>query len=308
MFQAINQFPETREDLESQAKRLLKDADVLGLLPTPLDVLAKAAKIECYKSLPETEGFLASLSAAGKKTFLDAMQKVRGIADLRERVIYVPSGQSMAKERFTQAHEISHQITPWHNLDPTMLDTDETLKADVNAEFEREANFCAAELLFQGENFRRIARDYAANIDTALTLADMHETSYQATLWKLAQVQDERICIAQYYPSRQEGSITGFRRWKCVGSHSFISRYSDIDLPNNIDSSHDWFAACDSRFPVNGNCVLKCGEHDTYFEWSAWFNSYTLFVLLRRKPLLTGVGSIVRTRDRKTPSGIILPR
>jgi hypothetical protein len=34
--------------------------------------------------------------------------------------------------------------------------------------------------------------------------------------------------------------------------------------------------------------------HTMEFQWMAWWNTYTLFVLLRRKPKLSLVGGILR--------------
>ena len=303
--QTLTPAPISKDDLEAQARRLLRDAGVLGILPTPLDVLAETAGIKCYKNLPDTDGFLKTLTAAGQRTFIEAIQKVRGIADLREKVVYIPAGQAKPKERFAQAHEISHQIIPWHDVGHSLIDTEITLSPEIKEEFEREANFCGADLLFQGDRFQKLARDYTASIDSVLHLADMHETSYQSTMWKFAQVQDERVCVAQYYPRKEQGDIFGYRLWKCIGSPAFSARYANIDIPRFIDLKHDWSYAAGSSSPVHGLHDIACGDQKHAFEWSAWSNSYALFVMLRRKPLLHMVRGILS--NSKVTKGIIFP-
>jgi len=115
--------PDSESELSELAEQTIKRAGAVGVLPTPIDDLIKASKIVEIANVEELKiGFLATLKAQFRDTFKDAMQKVRGIADLRERVIYIPEPENHSRTIFPKAHELGHQVIPWHNIDPSYLD------------------------------------------------------------------------------------------------------------------------------------------------------------------------------------------
>ena len=300
---------DSKEDLELIADRLLKKSGVYGVLPTPLDVLSDHAGVKCVNGLPEKEAFLKTLTTKGKKKFESAMQYVRGIADLRDKVIYIPQGKSEDQERFAHAHEIAHQSIEWHNIGDPHIDTQYTLAPHVKKIIEREANYLGAELLYQGDHFKHIALDYTASMSAALMLADEHGASKHATLLKLVQIQDEKICVAEYYPVKKGDVSKGFKLYKTVGSTSFTNKISEVDLPEKIDSNHDWYGATAFGAMPEGTIELNVDGHKRTFEWSTWFNQYTLFVMLRDKPRLHKIGRIIRpNREIIKPKASLLRR
>lgn len=290
----IQKPPEEREELEALASDLLNKAGVYGVLPTPLEALYDHVGVTCISELPEKEAYMKTLGKAARAKFQSTMQKIRGIADLRDDVVYIPKGQTNARDRFARAHEISHQTIPSHNVTDPYIDTNFELSSAVTDQFEREANYMGAELIFQVDHFRRIALDHKASISAALLLADEHGASYHATIWKLIEVQDERICVAQYYPINSNHHKQGFRLDKTVGSDNFNKKINEIELPVKIDTNHDWFTAIQLGEMPSGTIQLNVDGMPRTFEWSAWFNKYTLFVMLRDKPTLHGIGRIIK--------------
>ncbi len=63
---------------------------------------------------------------------------------------------------------------------------------------------------------------------------------------------------------------------------------------SEILSGHPWAAARDHAAVCDGEITLHCQEGPVSFQWQAWWSTYGLFVLLRRKPLLGLVGKLVR--------------
>lgn len=288
--------PETEADLSALAERILRKADVIGVLPTPIDELLRIENIEQISNLDELqESFFKRLKSHAIEGYHSAIQSLRGIADLRERVVYVPSNDTPARILFVKAHEFGHEVIPWHHIDTAYLDDDKTLSPQIELEFEREANFIAAELMFQGRRFTRQVRDYAVSFDTVFSLADQHGASKQATLWRYVEEQDEPTAVAPYYPTSaidQEGNQV-LRLWKPVASSKFHDRYGDLEFPRYIRTGHPWVLARDSMQICTGIDALKCGDTSQRFEWHAWWNTYTLFVLLRRRPHLSVVRGIL---------------
>lgn len=298
IIQPIAQQPESEDEISDLVEALLQKADVAGMLPTPIEKLLEVSKIACVSELNGfEESFLSRLNKKAQQTFKSAIQKVRGIADLRERVVYVPNIANgiNGRTRFVQGHELGHQIMPWHHIDPTYLDDKYTLSPSIQDKFEQEANFFSAQTIFQGHRFKGIALDYRASLDAIFMLADMHGSSRQAAIWHYVEVQDEPIAVAQYYPSNafdSQGEKV-LTPWKPVASSKFCRKYGDIELPNRIRSGHPWVAARDLGEIVRGKIPLNCGSRQVHFQWEAFWNGYALLVLLRRGPLLKSVGKVL---------------
>lgn len=286
--------PESESKLSQLATRLLHEASAMNVLPTPIDRLFEVAKVKHITELPD-ERFFESLPEKARNFFRAALQKIRGIADLRERAIYVPAQRSEPRGRFVQAHELGHQVISWQKIDPAYLDDDETLSPEVRNTFEQEANFFGAEIIFQGRKFRTLARDFQPSFEAIFSLADTHGASKQATAWRFVEEQDEAIALVLYYPGNSldtEGNNV-LNLWRSVQSPAFIQRYSSIDLPATLRTGHDWVAARDCETICRGVASLPVDSENVGFRWSSWWNGYTLLILLRKSPLLGVIGEFI---------------
>lgn len=272
---------------------------MVDVLPTPLDTLYAAVRVRSYNldlDAPE-ERLQRALDKAGG-ALRRAFQKVRGITDLRERAVYIPRGDTKPRERFVRAHELAHNIIPWQRInDPTSgdephVDHTQDLTPEARRLFDKEANFLGADLIYQGERFKDKALNYSASMAATLALADLHGASHQATLWKYAEVQDERILVAMYYPSKYTGNP---ELYMAVPSKSFRSRFERLELPKVLPTGHPWRAAIDLGKGVDGDITLPCGsDGEVILRWEARWNRYALLMLLRRRPQLARVGQFIR--------------
>ncbi len=279
------------------ADRCLRQAGAIGALPTPVDVLITNSGIENVTD-PETfkESFLASLSDSAGRIFRSAWQKIRGIADLRERAIYVPSTTKDNRDRWAKAHELGHQVLPWQYINTAYKDEDPNLRPDVQELFEAESNYFASEIIFQGKRFALRARDYLPSFDAVFILADDHGATRHTTLHRFVEEHDEAIAAIAYWPSRYAVDKDGFpflRRGKVVGSPHFLAKYSAIDLPPVLCTGHPWITERNSSEVFNGDINMECGTASVRFQWQSWWNQYCLLVLLRRRPLLSLVGRLL---------------
>ena len=290
--------PDSETEISQIADRLLRRAGAIGVLPTPLDSIIDTARIIDVIPLEEcNEEFLASLRESARGTFRSIMQKVRGVADLRKRAIYFQQADRPPRIRFVKLHELGHQQIPWHTVDPTYLDDDVTLSPYIQAKFEMEASFFVSpEIMFQGKRFREHALDYAPSFAAAFELADMHGASRQATIWRYVEEHDETLAVAQYYPTSvlDEHDKPVLTLWRVIPSRKFTRRYGDVALPPRIRTGDPWAQARDrdDQDVCEGHDLLSCGGEKVSFEWHAWWNRYTLLVLLRRRPSLGIVGKI----------------
>jgi hypothetical protein len=291
----IAERPESQERVSRIARELLVRSDTLGVLPTPIHVLRAFERIDQIDGLP-TRGFFKQFGAAAVRTLLQAMQKVRGVADLRTRANYVPRTGNLPRDRFVDGHELAHQVLPWHRIDPAYMDDDETLRPDIRQVLESEANFFSAEILYQGADFTYRARDFRPDFDAVFSLADDHQTSRQSTAWRFVEVHDEPLGLLQFYP-RGLADETGFQTltlWNnIITSNSFRERFRGLQVPHSLDRFHPWVGAVRSESVQSDVVQLVANGQPLGFEWHSWWNGRCLLVLLRRRPKLGFIGRLV---------------
>jgi hypothetical protein len=136
------------------------------------------------------------------------------------------------------------------------------------------------------------------------TLADQHGASRQATLRRYVEVQDETLAAVTYLVSdRRSDPKTGlglFNAPRLYASKKFLARYGDVDLPYTLTDDHPWAEARTSLAIPDGHIGLCCSGTQVSFWWQAWWNGYTLLVLLRRKPRLSMIGDSIRSITNRT--------
>ena len=275
--------PESAEAVSKYAKRALREAEAVGELPTPVDKLLEAAGVENLKIDENVkESFSARLAGPAKQDFETMWPKIRGIADTRERVTYVDENTSQTRILFAKGHELGHEALPWHTLNPYYFDDDKLLIGNAEEVFDAEANFFSAEVIFQGENFARMVRDYTVGFDSIFLLAQMHGASYHATAWRYVEDQDGAFALLTYWPSKFNPEI--LRLGKKVASPKFLRKFSSIDVPQELTQNQPWMAAYDSSLVHNDVISLDCTTGVFQFEWEAWWSGYTLLVILHHKP------------------------
>jgi Zn-dependent peptidase ImmA (M78 family) len=273
------------DEIARYARNALRNAGALGTLPTPIDDLLAAAKVGSLRIEEDTKDrFLAGLRGSARTAFKSMFQKVRGVADLRERVVYVDEALSDPRILFTKGHELGHEVLPWQKLDPALFDDGKSLSCDAEEDFDIEANLFAAEVIFQGDRFSKIVRDYAPGFETIFHVAKLHGASRHATSWRYVEAQDESVALIIYLPCKYQ--IQTLWRSKVVVSSSFRRRYCSIAVPQRLASDHAWAAAWHSNLIHCDTISLDCDGASHAFEWQAWWNRHAVFVMLRHKPVL----------------------
>jgi hypothetical protein len=183
-------------EIVAATERLLRDADVRGRLPTPVDDLVGAAGLGVSDEMPFDESVLrrapAHLAEAVRR--LGLKHKVHAMLDRRERVVHVnPEIQLEGRRRFRALHEVGHDILPSQQA-AAYADNGLTLSWLTRVRQEQDANQAAAELLFQRELFRRMAAEYAVGMAAVIELADRFGASYHAAFRRYAEA--HRVPVA----------------------------------------------------------------------------------------------------------------
>ncbi len=200
---ATEPAPYTASRIAGIVQTALHDAGALGVLPTPLDALRRAAGIELLESAPLRAGVL-------------------GATWFETRTIYVDPAQSPCRRRFTEAHELVHALCPWHHA-VLREDTSAELFGATRDALEAEANAGAAMLIFQGPAFARLAAGMPCDLDTVRTLAAAHGASLHATLHHFVEADQRPVAMLAVgrFPAK-DGALPV---WRGVESPAFRARH-----------------------------------------------------------------------------------
>jgi hypothetical protein len=219
--------PSSATDVSSEVAKLLRAAGVKDQLPTPKsDILACARLVELGElDLAEYEATLANRAL---DLFHKAISRVLGLFDRRSEIIYVASDLADSRQVFVTYHEVTHKILRWQGINITEED-ESTLSSGCKDLFEAEANYGAADILFQGERFQSEARDYELSIASAQYLAGRYGASYHSGVRRFVE-RNHRPCLllvlkptCREYP---DGAKSFFISYS-IPSSSFIAEFGD---------------------------------------------------------------------------------
>jgi IrrE N-terminal-like domain len=201
----------TSARLERIAEDALAAAGVLGVLPTPLDALHEVAGIRAVEPMP-----------ALPERVRTPGRRLLGALWFDERTIFLDQGESEARRRFTEAHELMHALCPWHEAVLREDTSDELFRTAVDA-IEAEANAGAGMLLFQGRRFAARVAAERPSITTPLALAREYGTSVHAALhhYVLTHAAALAMLVVGRFP-RRDGSLPV---WRSVESRRYRRRF-----------------------------------------------------------------------------------
>ncbi|MGY3236696.1 hypothetical protein ACVMAJ_003586 [Bradyrhizobium sp. USDA 4448] len=266
------------------ADRLLRDGGALGCFPTPVDQIMRAAKVEVVP-MQLDEGYLARLrqkAEAAGIALLSALSKVWGVFDPKARVAFIDPQTPKNKLPFLKLHEGGHAVLAWQGVFGIFEDCRKTLDPDIKAQFEREANVFASEVLFQRENFTVEARDLAVGMKTPLFLAKRYGASVYATVRRYVSTSD-RVCAVLIYNPPEAGpfgAVSTLRR--AVTSPSFHRQFGQYAWPEVITSADPFGSMVPVRRMINPRSLALTDANGEQREFVAesFRTPHQTFVLL----------------------------
>jgi hypothetical protein len=215
---------------------VLRRSGALGVVPTPLGAVQEALGVEQW------------LDLAG----LPVDDRILGAMWFDERILFVDTKQTLGRRRFTEAHELTHLICPWHRA-VIRLDTGAQLFGPLGRGLEAEANLGAAHLIFQPEAFDAAARDHDPSLVTAFALAEQFAASRQAAAHHY--VQRSRDILALAIAGRWPGRDGRLPVWRTVESSSFRRRFGRLEVAAGELAAAVEAARCSSE-PVTARVEL----------------------------------------------------
>lgn len=253
--------------IEAIVERALREAGILGVLPTPLEAIRGPARVRAVEPI-------AALQAPPGRRLLGALW-------FEQRVMYVDERQSLPRRRFTEAHELVHALCPWHEA-VLRQDTEDELFRPVVDMVEAEANAGAGLLIFQGAAFARRAAAAPCSIETAFELARDHGASRHAALHHYVHRHPGATAMLTVgrFP-RKDGSLPV---WRSVESPAFRRRHgrASAHYPAGLVPGTALHALAEASRTTSG-CPrdrVRLGDRGRLFAAEAHYNRHAFLVLL----------------------------
>jgi len=219
--------PESRDEIVKEVKRLIRAAGVEGVVPTPRDRILECAKLVQTGDL-DLSNYEETLKTKARDFLYQALQKIRGFLDHRSNIVYVDPALYPTKHTFVTYHEVVHKTLSWQRVLYTS-DDDFSLSSECRQVFESEANFGAAEILFQGEEFEKRAADYSVSIASALDLANQFEASAHSSIRRFVERNHYPCAVLVLKPTSRihESGLTSYVICYRIESPSFVLEFGD---------------------------------------------------------------------------------
>lgn len=243
----------TVHDIDDQIAKVLRG---LGNPAPPVDLRIVRELLKLDRGFYSTtdDGLLRETFSRLKVAGIQMLKRPTLLADavrtLSLKALYLPDQKRILldkdlpplKHRWNEAHEIGHDIIPWH--EGMMLgDTLETLTPSCHEIMEAEANYAAGQLLFLAGRFADEARSEAPTLALVRRLSSAYGNTITSTLWRLTeQAHGARpmVALVSGHPHR-------FRRKAdfnpaapcryCIQSPAFRERFgqlSEVQMFNEV--------------------------------------------------------------------------
>ncbi len=210
--------PFTRERITRLAEDALRKARAVDEFPTPI---AEVQKVLGVRERIDMRKLPKALEAKKPRIW----SRILGAYWHDERVIFIDRNQPEPRQFWTEAHEATHVMCPWHS-DVLRLDNEDTLFKRLQIRIEAEANYGAGHLVFQGGRFHRKALKDQVSIRTPLALSGDYGASRHATLHYYVEEHPFAVglLILGRYP-HADGSVP---IWRSVESLDFRRRFGRL--------------------------------------------------------------------------------
>jgi hypothetical protein len=281
--------------IRAQAQRALQAANACGRYPTPVADVMEAAELVVVDDDVLSESFLARMRKKAFKVgdaLKSALSKVRGLFDVKARLVYIDRTVKAVKQTFLKLHETAHGILTWQrDVYGLVEDCDKTLSPEVSEEFDREANAFASEVLFQLDDFTKQAADEPFGIGVPMKLSKKYGASVYASIRRYVSTHHRACAVIVTeppVPMDGEGFTAALRRVE--PSPEFERLFGGVSWPEQFTPSDDIGAVIPfgRRMSRPRSMSLKDyngSRHECVAE--AFKTPYQVFVLVVERSTLT---------------------
>jgi hypothetical protein len=290
MKSAVVLQPRVRQDIQTRTDKILRE---LGdpEPPLKLDDVRELLRLDRDYFTGDTDGLLqavvSKLKRGGKQILERPMLLFDAIRKFDLRALYLPDRRHILiddstpkpKHRWLEAHEIGHDLLPWHH-DMLLGDDNLTPTPSTHDKMEAEANYAAGCLLFVGDRFREECLQSRASIANAQLLQKRYGNTMTTTLWRMIEYAGETHpivgAIGQHPGDPSEGP--SFRH--LILSLAFHQQFSAPE-PDALMAAIRSYCRLNGRGPLGrGELVLRDRtSHRHAFDFETFWNGYDSLTL-----------------------------
>lgn len=296
----------TADDIDAHVERLLRD---LRNPQPPLSLDQVRARLQldlAYYSASDVSWLrdkIHQMKVAGEQILRAPSSVLRIVRklDLRavllgeKRRILLDKEAPRPKWRWNQAHEIAHDLLPWHAA-VAHGDPDTTLSPACHTLIEAEANYGAGRLLFLGASLMQSLRATPMDFGGVLSLHRDYGNTLTSTLWRVVELcLDASFGLVTQHPCRLAGPPDDYIRY-LVRSPAFARDYPTMRAEDLFEQVRQRCRR--GKGPIGaGRFPLTDSEGGTHvIEFECFYNGYDALTLGRR--LAPGSPTIVQPSIR----------
>jgi hypothetical protein len=227
-------------DIDTAVRKVLRD---LGNPAPPLRLEDVRELLRLDKGFYSTNDDSAikevihKLTVAGKQVISRPALLKETILKFNLRALLLPDRKRILidedlpdlKKRWCEAHEIGHDLVPWHG-DSMMGDNKATLSPGCHEQIEAEANYAAGQLLFLQDRFQEESRSLEVGLKSVRSLNDRYANTITTTLWRYIELSDRVLVGAvschPHRPGEEFSQAAPLRYF--IRSRGFQERYSRV--------------------------------------------------------------------------------
>jgi hypothetical protein len=274
--------------IRKNADRLLRDAGALGRFPTPVEDIVKAARLSVDRQASLDQGFLKRIYGRSKGEIKRAVDKVIGLFDSRDRMIYLDLTVRRERQRFVSLHETGHGYLPWQkDLYAILEDGEKNLDPEIEQAFERQASVFASEVLFQLDQFACDAASLPFELKTPMALAKRYGSSNYAAFRRFVST-NQRACALLVFerPEFVIGKGWGFQLRRYILSVPLEKAFGLLEWPSIFYTEENSLAG---KLPLKqfkrrftNRCRIDCpvDHRSERFYLEAFDSTYNVFALI----------------------------
>ncbi len=283
--------PKTAAAIDLRVEKLLKD---LGNPAPPLSLsdTRKLLKLDLGYYSSDDDSWLREkvhqMKVAGKQVIerpsliLSVVKSLglKGVLLADRRRILLDKEVPKPKHRWNEAHEITHDLLPWHE-GIAHGDPETTLSPACHAQVEAEANYGAGRLLFLGNHFDEVLKSSPCDFSLVQELHGQFGNTMTTTLWRVVELSiDSSFGLVTKHPRSAIGEVSEDIRY-FIKSPTFAAQFSKVKAATLFREVR---TRCFGRRGPIGNgefpIVDDAGEeHDFCFE--SFFNGHDALTLGR---------------------------
>lgn len=286
----------TLVDIDGQVDKIFRG---LGNPEPPLDLrlVRELQKLDRgYYSTTDTgllRETLSKLLVAGKQVLARPTIVGDAVRTLSLKALYLPDQKRILldadlpplKHRWNEAHEIGHDLIPWH-AGMMFGDNEQTLTPACHEIMEAEANYAAGQLLFLAGRFVAEATASAPSLDLVRALHKSFGNTLTSTLWRFTeQAHGGRAMVALVsghpHPAKRKADFDAANPCRyCVESPAFRERFGQVSEVELFAATVDYSGAQRGGTLGSAEVVLSDRAGDRHlFAFETFFNGYEALTL-----------------------------